>query len=193
MLRRVYNWVIELSEKKTAPYALGAVSFAESSFFPIPPDVMLVPMCLAQPHKAWFYALVTTIRSVAGGLLGYAIGALLLDTVGQWIIGAYGYGDKLDTFQAAFAQYGAWIILIKGFLPIPFKLITIACGIAKYNLLLFVLLATITRGGRFFLVAGLLRWKGEQAREFIERRLGLVTLIFGATVVGGVLLVLYAF
>lgn len=193
MLRRVYDWVIALSEKKTAPYALGAVSFAESSFFPIPPDVMLVPMCLAKPERAWFYALVTTLASVVGGLFGYAIGALLLDTVGHWIINLYGYADKLDTFQSGFAKYGAWIILIKGFTPIPFKLVTIASGIANYNLFLFVILSLVTRGGRFFLVAALLRWKGGAAREFIEKRLGLVTFVFGAVVVGGILAVLYLF
>lgn len=193
MLRRVYDWVIALSEKKTAPYALGAVSFAEASFFPIPPDVMLVPMCLAKPDRAWFFAAVATLASVVGGLFGYAIGALLLETVGHWIINVYGYADKLDTFQAAFAEYGAWIILIKGFTPIPFKLVTIACGIAKYNIFLFVILSLITRGARFFLVAGLLRWKGEAARNFIEERLALVTYAFGAVLIGGILVAIYVF
>ncbi|MBC7584390.1 MAG: DedA family protein, partial [Tardiphaga sp.] len=125
MLRKMYDWCIDAAHKPYALWILGMVSFAESSFFPIPPDVMLIPMSLARPPKAWFYAAFCTITSVAGGLVGYAIGALLYDSVGQWVINFYGYGNKVEAFREGYAQYGAWIILLKGLTPIPFKLVTI--------------------------------------------------------------------
>src|SRR6476469_5152347 len=153
MLRGLYDKVVELSKGKHALTALAAVSFAESSFFPIPPDVVLVPMALAQPQKARLYALVCTIASVIGGLVGYAIGALLYDTLGKWLISAYGYGDGVQAFRDAYDKWGAWIILIKGMTPIPYKIVTIASGFAGYNLLAFAVLSLITRGARFFLEA----------------------------------------
>ena len=185
MLRRLYDWVFELAAKPWATKAVAAISFAESSFFPIPPDVMLVPMCLAKPQRAFFYAGVCTIASVLGGLLGYAIGALLYDTVGQFLIKLYGYGDKMDAFRAAYAEWGAWIILIKGATPIPYKLVTITSGFAGYNLLWFTLLSLVTRGARFYLLATLLYFWGEPARVFIEKRLGLVLLVSVAILIGG--------
>jgi membrane protein YqaA with SNARE-associated domain len=193
MLRGLYDKVVELSKGKHALTALAAVSFAESSFFPIPPDVILIPMALARPEKARLYALVCTIASVAGGILGYAIGAWLYDTLGQWLISAYGYGDNFEAFREAYAKWGAWIILIKGLTPIPFKIVTIASGFAGYNLLYFIILATITRGARFFLEAELLRIYGEPIRGFIEERLTLVTTGFLAAIVGGFLIAKYAF
>ena len=144
MLRRLYDWTMRLAGSRHAVPALAAISFAESSFFPIPPDVILVPMALANPPRARYYALVCTIASVLGGLLGYAIGALLYDTVGAWLISAYGYGERMDEFRAAYAEWGALIILIKGLTPIPFKLVTIASGFAGYDLLWFVVLSIIT-------------------------------------------------
>jgi membrane protein YqaA with SNARE-associated domain len=193
MLRGLYDKVVELSKERHALPALAAVSFAESSFFPVPPDVILVPMALANPPKARLYALVCTIASVLGGLLGYAIGALLYDTLGQWLIKVYGYGANFDAFREAYTRWGAWIILIKGLTPIPFKIVTIASGFAGYNLLYFVVLSFITRGARFFLEAELLRIYGEPIRDFIERRLTLVTTGFLAAVVGGFLIAKYAF
>jgi len=191
MLRRFYDWMIALSSSPRATWVMAAVSFAESSFFPCPPDVMLVPMSVARPEKAWFYALICTLSSVAGGLVGYAIGALLYDSVGKWLINAYGYGQGVEQFRALYAEWGAWIILIKGLTPIPYKLVTITSGFAGYNLFWFVLLSTITRGGRFFLLAGLLRAFGAPIRSFIERRLALVTAGFAAILVGGVLATRY--
>jgi membrane protein YqaA with SNARE-associated domain len=193
MLRGLYDRVVELSKGRYALPALAVVSFAESSFFPIPPDVVLVPMALANPHKARLYALVCTIASVLGGLLGYAIGALLYDTLGQWLISAYGYGENFEAFREAYAKWGAWIILIKGLTPIPFKIVTIASGFAGYNLLYFVVLCFTTRGARFFLEAELLRIYGEPIRDFIERQLTLVTTGFLAAIVGGFLIAKYAF
>src|SRR6185437_12393809 len=187
----LYDKVIALSESPQALPALAAVSFAESSFFPIPPDVVLVPMALAQPHKARLYALVCTIASVLGGILGYAIGAFLYDTVGHWLIQLYGYGDSVEAFRAAYARWGAWIILLKGLTPIPFKIVTITSGFAGYNFGLFVLFSIITRGGRFFILALLLNRYGPQAREIIEKRLGLWAAVLALTVIGGAFLVLY--
>ncbi len=185
MLRRMYDWCIGAADKPYALWLMGAVSFAESSFFPIPPDVMLVPMSLARPQRAWFYALVCTITSVAGGVVGYAIGALLYDSVGQWLINLYGYGDKVEAFRASYAQYGAWIILLKGLTPIPYKLVTITSGFANYNLLLFIVFSVIARGGRFFIVAILLNRYGEWIRHKIEQHLGLVVAVTAILLVAG--------
>jgi membrane protein YqaA with SNARE-associated domain len=185
MLKKIYDWCIAAADKPYALWLMGAVSFAESSFFPIPPDVMLIPMSLARPQKAWLYALICTVTSVAGGVVGYAIGALLYDSIGQWLINLYGYGDKVEAFRAGYAEYGAWIILLKGLTPIPYKLVTITSGFANYNLLAFVLLSIVARGGRFFIVAILLNRYGTWIREVIEKRLGLwVAIAAGVLVLG---------
>jgi membrane protein YqaA with SNARE-associated domain len=170
---------------------MGAVSFVESSFFPLPPDLMLIPLCLARPDKAYFYAAVCTVTSVAGGLLGYFIGAALYDTVGHWLIQLYGYGDKVEAFREAYAQWGAWIILLKGLTPIPYKLVTITSGFAGYNVLLFVLFSVIARGVRFFAIALVLRRYGPQAREMLEKRLGLWVTVGAVVLVVGVIGALY--
>ena len=189
MLRRLYDWCIAAADKPYAVWILAIVSFAESSFFPVPPDAMLIPMALAQPKKAWRFALVCSVASVAGGVLGYAIGALLYDSLGGWIIKLYGYGNKVEAFRASYAEYGAWIILLKGFTPIPYKLVTITSGFAAYSLPLFILFSAITRGARFFLLAFLIQRYGPAAREIIEKRLGfwvtiaLVVLVLGFIVV----------
>ena len=135
MLRRIYDWCIDAAHKPYALWIMGAVSFAESSFFPVPPDVMLIPMSLARPERAWLYASVCTATSVLGGILGYAIGALLYDSVGHWLIQFYGYGDKVEAFRAGYAEYGAWIILLKGLTPIPYKLVTITSGFCQLQCL----------------------------------------------------------
>jgi len=173
MLKRIYDWCIDAAHKPYAIWIMGAVSFAESSFFPVPPDVMLIPMSLARPERAWFYASICTATSVLGGLLGYAIGALLYDSVGHWLIGFYGLGSKVDAFRASYAEWGAVIIIGKGLTPIPYKLVTITSGFAGYNLWLFVLCSIIARGGRFFVVAILLNRYGNAIRAEIEKRLGL--------------------
>ncbi|MFG1417948.1 YqaA family protein [Xanthobacter sp. V0B-10] len=191
MLRKLYDWVIAYSAKPSAPWALAFVSFAESSVFPIPPDVLLVPMTLARPDRAWRYALIATIASVLGGLVGYAIGALLYESVGKFLIDLYGYGNKVDAFRTAYAHYGHWVILLKGLTPIPYKLVTITSGFAEYSLGWFIVLSIITRGARFFLLAALLHYFGPMAREFIEKRLGLVTLGLLAVVVLGLLAAAY--
>jgi len=193
LLRRLYDWCIAAADKPYATWLMGAVSFVESSFFPVPPDVMLIPMSLARPERAWFYAAVCTLTSVAGGVLGYFIGAVLYDSVGAWLIHLYGYGNKVEAFREAYAQWGAWIILIKGLTPIPYKIVTIASGFAGYNLLMFVLLSFVARGMRFFLLAFLLNRYGEQARTILEERLGLWVTAGALLLVAGVIAALYLF
>jgi membrane protein YqaA with SNARE-associated domain len=150
-------------------------------------------MALAHPKRAYTYALLCTITSVAGGVLGYAIGALLYDSVGTWLISLYGYGNKVEQFRAAYAEWGAWIILLKGLTPIPYKIVTIASGFAAYNLGLFILFSIITRGARFFIEAFLLNRYGEQARVIIEKRLGMWTTAFAVVLIGGVVAAVYLF
>ncbi len=185
MFQSLYDRLIALSKSERAPYVLAAVSFAESSFFPIPPDIMLIPMALAAPKRAWFYAGICTVASVLGGLLGYAIGALLYDSLGAWLLHLYGYDAKFEQFRDWYRAYGAWVILIKGFLPIPYKLVTIASGVAGYNLVWFVILSIITRGARFYIEAGLLNRFGGTIEPFIRRNLAatvaasLAVIVFG--------------
>ncbi len=185
MLRRIYDWCIAAADKPYALWLMAMVSFAESSFFPVPPDVMLIPMSLARPSKAWFYALLCTVTSVAGGVVGYAIGALLYDSVGHWLISLYGYGDKVEAFRASYAQYGAWIILLKGLTPIPYKIVTITSGFAGYDIWLFILFSFIARGGRFFVVAILLNRYGAVIREQLEKRLGMWVAIGTVLLIAG--------
>ena len=193
MLRRAYDWCIAAADKPYALWLLGAISFAESSFFPIPPDIMLIPMALAHPKRAYTYALLCTIASVTGGVLGYAIGALLYDSVGTWLISLYGYGNKIEQFRAAYAEWGAWIILLKGLTPIPYKIVTIASGAAKFSFPVFMAASLVTRGARFFIEAFLLNRYGEQARVIIEERLGMWTTAFAVVLIGGIVAAVYLF
>jgi membrane protein YqaA with SNARE-associated domain len=185
MLRRVYDWCIAAADKPYALWILGAVAFAESSFFPIPPDIMLLPMSLARPKRAWLFATLCTIASVAGGVLGYAIGALLYDSVGQWLINLYHLGGKVEAFRASYAEWGSVIILLKGLTPIPYKLVTITSGFAGYNIWLFILCSIVARGGRFFIVAIVLNRYGDFIRTEIEKRLGLWLTAFVILIAAG--------
>jgi membrane protein YqaA with SNARE-associated domain len=185
MLKRIYDWCIDAADKPHALWMLAGVAFAESSFFPVPPDIMLLPMALARPKRAWLFAMVCTIASVAGGVLGYAIGALLYDSLGQWLINLYGLGGKVEAFRASYAEWGAVIILVKGLTPIPYKLVTITSGFAGYNIWLFVLCSIVARGGRFFVVAVLLNRYGDFIRAELEKRLGLWVAIGAAVLVLG--------
>jgi membrane protein YqaA with SNARE-associated domain len=193
MLRRVYDWALRSAEKPHAVWVMGGISFAESSVFPVPPDIMQIPMTLARPDRAFTYALICTLTSVAGGIAGYLIGALLYDTVGLWLIGLYGYGGKVEAFRAAYAHYGAWIILLKGLTPIPYKIVTITSGFAGYDLGLFILFSLIARGGRFFLSALLLHRYGPRVRVMLEERLGLWVTIAALVILAGIVASLYLF
>lgn len=186
MFDSLYRRLIALAQSPRAPYVLAAIAFAESSVFPVPPDVLLAPMALAKPKRAWAYAAICTVASVLGGMLGYAIGALLFDTVGQWLIHAYGFADRMATLKEAYQKWGALVILLKGLTPIPFKLVTIVSGLLGYNFPMFVLLSAITRGARFFLVAGALNLFGDPLRAALERH-------FAAFIVGSVLIVVAGF
>ena len=193
MLRSLYDWCIAIAGKPHAAWIMGAVSFAESSIFPIPPDTMLIPMSLARPDKAWYYATLCTATSVAGGLLGYFIGAVLYDSVGHWLIELYGYGDKVEAFREAYARYGTWIILLKGITPIPYKIVTITSGFAGFNLLTFVLCSVVARGMRFYFTAFLLNRYGARARAVIEERLGFWFTVSVGVLVMGVVGAVYLF
>lgn len=187
MLRKTYAYVRRQAERPHAPHALFWFSFAESSFFPIPPDVMLAPMVLARPDRAYWYAFLCTIGSVAGGLLGYAIGYFLAP-LGEGILSFMGQSGGLEQFQRWYDQWGAAVILVKGLTPVPYKLVTIASGLAKFSLPIFIATSLITRGGRFFLTAFLLKRFGPQVEDALEKRIGLVTAGALAVVVGGLFL-----
>jgi len=185
MLRKTYDWVMNLAGSRHAPAALAGVSFVESSVFPIPPDVMLAPMVLAKPQKAFVYAGICTIASVVGGCLGYAIG-YFLEPVGIFLLRLIGHPEGREAFQTWFDQWGLWVILIKGLTPIPYKLVTIASGLAHFDLFTFVWASVLTRGARFFLTATLLKYFGPAIREEVERRLALYTTIGIVVLVGGI-------
>ena len=193
MLRKLYDWCIKAADKPYALWLMGAVSFAESSFFPIPPDTMLIPMSLARPERAWTYATVCTLTSVAGGVLGYVIGAMLYDTVGHWLIHLYGYGDKVEAFRAAYARWGAIIILLKGLTPIPYKIVTITSGFAGYNIWLFIVCSIVARGLRFYLTALVLNRYGAKVRAIIEERLAFWVTLGVLVLIAGFIIVVYIF
>src|SRR5262245_7795919 len=193
MMKRIYDWTMRTASHEKAPHGLFWVSFMESSFFPIPPDVMLIPMVLAKPAKAWVYATICTVGSVLGGILGYAIGYFLYGTVRLWLLQFYGLAKQAEAYRAAYNEWGLWIILVKGLTPIPYKLVTIASGAAAFNFWVFIAASIVTRGARFFLVAALLYWLGEPIREFIARRLTLVTTVFAIVLVGGFVAIKYVF
>ncbi len=185
MLRRFYDRVIALAASDRAPVWLAVIAFAESSFFPIPPDAMLIPMAIARPERAWRYAAICTVGSVVGGMLGYLIGYALFDFVARPILDFYHYGATFDQFRSRFAENGVYLILLKGLLPIPFKIVTIASGVSAVNFPAFLAACIVTRGARFFLLAGLVRRFGEPVRDFIEKRLMLVTSAAAACIVLG--------
>ncbi|HXE85659.1 MAG TPA: YqaA family protein [Hyphomicrobiaceae bacterium] len=191
MIRRAYDWTMRMAAHRKAPQALFWVSFAESSAFPVPPDAMLIPMVLADRSRAWYYASLATLASVLGGIVGYGIGYFLYETLGVWLINAYGLARQFEAYRAAYNEWGLWIILIKGLTPIPYKIVTIASGAAAFNVWVFVAASIVTRGARFFMVAALLYWFGEPIRELIERRLTLLTTAFVVMLVGGFVVIRY--
>lgn len=189
MLRRIYDWTIGLASHKRAMPAMAAVSFADSSVFPIPPDVMMVPMILAQRDRAWTIAFVATVASVLGAVLGYGIGYLFVEEVGFPLLELYGYQDKFQEFQTVFQEWGWWIVIGAGFTPFPFKVVTIAAGVAHLDFTVFILASIVGRGLRFYLEAALLWRFGPPIRGFVEKNLGLVAgLSFGALIAGFLIL-----
>ena len=188
MLRKLYDWLFALARSKHATPALAVVSFAESSFFPIPPDVMLGPMILARPDRAYFYAGVCTLASVLGGILGYAIGFYMVD-LGLWLMRLLGHSDGLAEFQHWFDRWGLAVILIKGLTPIPYKLVTIASGLAHFSFPVFVAASVVTRGARFFIEAWVLKRWGPAMLEMVEKRLAMWSIIGLVVLVGAIVAV----
>ena len=178
-----------MAAHRHARWALAGIAFLESSVFPIPPDVLLIPMVLAERAKAWFFAALSTLSSVIGGFAGYAIGFFLFEAVGQPLLDFYGYSGQFRSFAGKYNDYGAWIVFIAGVTPFPYKVITIASGVTQLDFIIFCIASVAARGLRFFLVAGLLYWFGPQVQKFIERRLGLVFTVALVLLVGGFVLV----
>ena len=188
MFRKLYDWVFALARHRHATPALAVISFAESSIFPVPPDVMLAPMILARPEKAYFYAFVCTVASVLGGILGYAIGYYLTD-VGLWLMNLLGHSDGLAEFQHWFDRWGLAVILIKGLTPVPYKLVTVASGLAAFSFPVFVAASVVTRGARFFLEAWVLRRWGPAMLAQVEKRLAMWSIIGIVVLVGAIVAV----
>lgn len=191
MLRRLYDWTLALAGHRHASRALALVSFAESSVFPIPPDVMLIPMILADRARAFRHALVATIFSVLGGLAGYAIGYFLFEQVAQPLIDLYNYAEPFARFRDGYNEHGAWTVFVFGITPFPYKVITIASGLTQLDLAAFIGASVVARGLRFFIVAALLWRFGEPIRSFIEKYLGLLSIAFVVALIGGFVLVRY--
>jgi membrane protein YqaA with SNARE-associated domain len=189
MIKAVYNWTIKLSATRYALWALAIVAFAESSFFPIPPDILLIPLIIAKPKNAYLIAFIAMVASVFGGGLGYYIGLKLYETVGIIIINFYHAQQLFLDFQTQFNKYGAAAVLFAGVTPFPYKIITISSGIAGMPIYQFFIFSIIARGARFFIIAILLRLYGEPIRNFIERHLNLLFIAFMVLLVFGFLLI----
>jgi membrane protein YqaA with SNARE-associated domain len=191
VIRPLYDWTMAQADRPYAARFLAFISFLESSVFPIPPDVLLIPMVLGARAKAWYYAALCTVASVVGGLAGYLIGAYLFELIGQPILEFYDYVEEFNNFEQIYQRWGLWIVFLAGFTPFPYKVITIASGVAGLDLVTFMLASTLARGARFFLVAGLLWQFGPPIRGFIERNLGWLTILFFLLLFGGFLAIRY--
>lgn len=185
LVKATYDYMINLASRPNAMYFLFAVAFIESSFFPIPPDVMLIPMVLATPAKAWRIATVTTIASVLGGAFGYAIGVFFFDLIARPILTFYGYMHQFDVFKNYYHEWGAWIVFGAGITPFPYKVVTIASGVVHLDFVVFMLASVVARGMRFYLVAWLLKKFGEPMKEYIEKNLGMLSILFLLLLLGG--------
>jgi len=189
LLRSLYNWTLTKAEHKYSSWILSIVAFAESSFFPIPPDILLIPMIIAKKSKAWLYAFTCTLSSVLGGMAGYTIGYFFYNSIGLLIINAYHLSNSFSTFESYYNEYGILIVLGAGFTPFPFKFITIASGVFNLNIFLFILTAIVARGLRFYLLAGLLFIFGEKIRILIDRYFNLLAILFFILLAGSMLLI----
>lgn len=191
LIHDLYDWTLRLAVHRRATWGLAGVSFAESSFFPIPPDIILIPMCVARRDRAFHYAFICTVSSVIGGFFGYAIGYFLFEVIGRPIIDFYGATDGFDSLKATYDEWGGWIIVAKGMTPFPYKVLTILSGAFHQNLLVFSIASVVARAMRFYLVAGLI-WKfGAPIQQFIEKRLMLMTTIFLVLLIGGFVAIKY--
>jgi membrane protein YqaA with SNARE-associated domain len=191
MLRSLYDWVLHWANTPHGTWALGILAFAESSFFPLPPDPLLIALALGAPHKALWYALVCTVASVAGGVLGYVIGLGFMGTVGDRILKFYGAQERFESIKRLYDRYDAWAVAIAGFTPIPYKVFTITAGVFRIRFKVFLLASIIGRAGRFFLVAGLISWFGTPIREFIDEYFNLLSVGFIVLLVLGFVVIRY--
>ena len=191
MLRKSYNWVLSFASHPKAVWILGGVSFAESSFFPLPPDPLYMAMLLEQKNRIWFLALVCTLTSVAGGWLGYLIGYAFYETIGEWLIEVYKMQDSFDSIQMVFDKWGFWFISFKALTPIPYKFVTLTCGLVQYDFAFFTLASVIARGSRFFMLAALF-WKyGPAMRDYIDQNLTFVTTTCLLALISGFVIISY--
>ncbi len=193
LLWRLYNWTMTLAAGRHAGWGLFAVAFIESSFFPIPPDVLIIPMVLAARSRAWSIAAIATLGSVLGGFFGYAIGAFFFETLGEPVLAFYGYQEKFQSFAGYYNEWGAWIVGGAGFTPLPYKVVTIASGVTSLDPTVFGVASVISRGARFFLLAALLWYFGEPIRRFVERYLPQLTILFFVLLLGGFVALKYLF
>lgn len=191
MTKKIYQWMIDMASSQNAMWALAVVAFVESSFFPIPPDIMLIPMIVATPKRAWKIAAVATVASVVGGYFGYLIGFLGYDLIAKPLLNFYGYLEKFEKFRQYYNDYGAWIVLGAGITPFPYKVITIASGVVGMNIWIFGIASVVARGLRFFIIAALLRFFGEPIKKIIEKHFGLLSILFFILLIGGFLLIKY--
>lgn len=182
---KIYQWLMRQANSPSARLILAAVAFAESSFFPLPPDLILIPMIIADRTKAFILAGICSASSVIGGILGYAIGFYFMSTLGQWVIDTYGLEQAFSSFQSTFQSYGFWIIALKGLTPIPYKLVTIASGASQLNLAMFILASLISRTARFMMLAGIFWYFGEDAKKLFEKHFKLFLIISMITIVVG--------
>ena len=189
LLRSLYNWTLRKAEHKYSSWVLSIVSFAESSFFPIPPDVLLIPMIIAKRTKAWTYAFICTLSSVFGGVVGYAIGFFLFNSIGVLIVEFYHLTNSFNTFENYYKEYGMLIVLGAGFTPFPFKFITIASGVFSLNIFLFIFTAFIARGFRFYLLAILLFIFGEKIKFLIDKYFNILAVLFFILLIGSFMLI----
>ena len=189
IFRYLYNWTLSKASQKGASWFLSIISFAESSFFPIPPDIILIPMVLAKRSKAFFYALICTLSSVAGGILGYLIGLMLFNSIGILLINFYHLDEQVAQFKNYYSSYGAWIVIIAGFTPFPFKVITIASGLFQLNFFVFIICSILSRGSRFYLVSSLLYIFGDSIKIFIDKYFNFLTILFFILLIGSIFII----
>lgn len=187
-LKKLYDWVLSLAHTPHGAFALFAIAFMESSFFPIPPDVLLIALVISAPSKFFYFALICTLGSVIGGAFGYMLGMLFMDTIGINVIKFFGYEEKLNYIKDVFNEYDAWVIAVAGFTPVPYKIFTITAGAFKTDFMVFMIASTLSRGARFFLVSLLLYKFGAQIKDFIDKYFNIITIVFTLILIGGFIL-----
>ena len=190
-LRKLYDWVLSWAETRYAVPALFILAFAESSFFPVPPDILLIALAISIPSRAFYYALISSIGSVLGGMIGYLIGYQFMETLGNRIIELYGFSQQWNYVGGLYKEYAAWAVGIAGFTPIPYKVFTIAGGAFKIDFPVFVLASAVSRSARFFLVAGLIYLFGPTIKGFIDKYFNILAIVFVVLLVGGFILIKY--